>query len=99
MITRRRFIERLGLGAGAAMLGPMAGGLFDEAMGQTAARKRTVIFIGGNGIHPQLLFTPPEIAAMDSKLEKPLTATSYGWPAFLKKAEKHRSRMLLIDEA
>ena len=49
------------------------------------------------GISPGMLFTPPEVRAMDDKLGKPVTTTEFTLPAMLKKAERHQKRMLLLD--
>ena len=50
MIRRRTFLERLGLGAGAFLLGPSLDKLVREAHGQTP-RKRLVLMVQGNGMN------------------------------------------------
>jgi hypothetical protein len=58
MIRRRTFLERLGLGAGALLLGPSIDRLVRQAHGQTRRRRRFVLMIQGNGMeHTE--FTPP----------------------------------------
>jgi hypothetical protein len=49
LIGRRNFLEGLGLGAGAHLLGSMFRTMLPEALGQTPARKTFVVFTSGNG--------------------------------------------------
>jgi hypothetical protein len=91
MQTRRRFLERLGLGAGACVLSPVLDTLIAEAQGQPVVRRRALFVVVGNGIRYDN-FIPPELRQGDA-----LESTSFTWPAMLKSLEAHRSRALLID--
>jgi hypothetical protein len=97
-LSRRRFVERLGLGAGACLLSPIAGTLFGEAQGwaQAGQRKRAVFFMIGDSLHYQYNFTPPEFAGAinDPVMDAP---ASYTWPASFKALEPLRKRVMLID--
>ncbi len=103
-VSRRSFIERLGLGAGAVLLSPIASALVSEARGQVNDRKIAFFMLSGNGIHPDWLFTPKEFAArsqpddvltvQSTLLDAPKTFTL---PPMFKAMEAYRSRMLLID--
>lgn len=97
--SRRSFLEKVGLGAGAALLGPIAQGLVSEALGQTPGRKRAIFFLHGNGLHYDWNFTPPEIRARDPKLQAPVLdgGGAFTWPGMLKNLEAQRARMLLVD--
>lgn len=105
-ISRRSFVEKLGLGAGAVLLSPIASALVQEARGQAVDRKVVVFMLAGNGIHPDWCFTPvefkppgvgPEGTQYEVKtplLDAPLT---YTLPPMWKAMEPYRNRMLLID--
>lgn len=97
--SRRSFLEKAGLGAGGALLGPIAQSLVAEAMGQPMVRKRAILFLCGNGLHYDWNFTPPEIRARDPKLDMAIMdgPTDYGWPGMLRNLAAHRRRMLLVD--
>jgi hypothetical protein len=96
--TRRSFIEKLGLGAGAALLAPIAQGIFDEAQGlaQVGTRKRVLFYMVGNAISLRCsTFVPPELrTAGGATLTQ---STQYTWGAMLKNLEPYRDRMLLVD--
>lgn len=93
--TRRSFIERLGLGAGACLLAPIAQTLVFEARGHAAVgdRKRAVFFLLGDCFHPNNL-APPQFSNLDMPVEG---ATNFTMPASFKALEPLRSRVLLID--
>jgi hypothetical protein len=97
-LTRRRFVERLGLGAGAPLLAPIAQTLFAEAQGwaQTQQRKRAVFFLIGDSLHYKYNFAPPEFAA---DLAAPVmnAPTGYTWPESFKSLEPLRGRTMLVD--
>lgn len=93
--SRRRFLSRLGLGAGAGLLGPIVEGLVSEAQGQTSKRKRVVFFITGNGIKNEN-FLPTEVRSNSADTLLP-GRTDYTWPTMFKALEPYRSRMLLVD--
>jgi hypothetical protein len=97
MTSRRSFLEKLALGAGAGLLGPIATTLVDEARGlaQVQARKRAAFFLVGNGISIRCSsFVPPEHKTGGSTL---VQSTQFTWGAMLKSLEPYRSRMLLVD--
>jgi hypothetical protein len=97
-LRRRTFLERLGLGAGAALLGPVAQSLVSEARGQTVDRRRAIFFLHGNGLSYSASFTPPEFAA-GGKYDYPVLdgPKEYTWPSMLRSLERYRARMLLVD--
>lgn len=97
-LCRRSFLERLGLGAGTILLGPVAQSLVSEARGQTVDRRRAIFFVHGNGLSYNASFTPPEMAR-DGNHGYPVLdgPRDYTWPAMLKSMERYRSRMLLVD--
>lgn len=100
VFLRRTFLERLGLGVGAAILSPIAQTLVKEARGQTSTRKIAVFVLHAHGMNYDFSFTPPEFKRPDDKahtwavLDGP---KNYTWPGMLKTLERHRSRMLLLD--
>jgi hypothetical protein len=94
-LTRRRFVERLGLGAGATLLGPLAGGLYGRAMGQQAPKK-VVVLIAGNGLSSTFI-CPAEVAAQDPGQSKPLSTRSFTLPPAVANLAKYRDRLLIID--
>lgn len=95
--SRRRFIERMGLGAGALVLAPIANSLIAEAQGQPLQVSRAVFCLVGNGI-TNYNFTPAGIdqGTQDEWSEVPATS-SFAWPRMLRSLEARRSRMLLLD--
>lgn len=99
MITRRTFLERLGLGAGATVLAPVAATLFDEAMGhaQVADRKRVVFFMVGNAISLSCSsFVPPELKGMSGNSSL-VSSTSFTWGRMVQNLTPLRNKTLLID--
>jgi hypothetical protein len=52
--SRRRFLTSLGLGAGAALLGPIATGLHRRAYGAEPTRKKNIVFIAMSAGLPDL---------------------------------------------
>ncbi|MEM6956273.1 MAG: DUF1552 domain-containing protein [Myxococcota bacterium] len=82
-MMRRRFLQSLGLGAGAAVLMPVARTLIDEADGQASERKRALIFV--NGVMNERLWTPE--ASLDQ-----LFASDW-----LEPLADRRSEMRLLD--
>jgi hypothetical protein len=99
-ISRRSFVEKLGLGLGAALLSPIAETLVNEARGQAAERKIAFFILAANGLHYQWNFTPPEFPTPDNSdvwtpvLDGP---TRYTMPPSVRPLEPYRSRMLLLD--
>lgn len=61
--TRRRFLETLGLGAGAGLLMPFVRGAAAQEAGQIP--RRVVFVITGNGLHGRPLISPLARAALD----------------------------------
>ncbi len=105
-ISRRSFVERLGLGAGAVLLSPIANMLISEARGQVVERKIAVFMLAGNGIHPDWIFTPvefkpPGVGSEGTQYDVKSTLldapTTFTLPPMFKALEAYRSRMLLID--
>ncbi len=94
-LLRRSFLARLGLGAGATILGPLAANLTSEARGEVKERKIAVVFIQGNGIEPSLTsFIPTEFRGNTTAVagEKNFT-----WPDCLAPLAPYRDRTLLVD--
>lgn len=58
--SRRSFVEKFGLGMGAALLAPLAKTLVKEAQGQATDRKIAMFWFAANGINPYWVFTPKE---------------------------------------
>lgn len=65
LIPRRRFLQTLGLGAGAGMLGPF----FRRAMAQQAPAPRVVFVVMGNGIQAHTLLSPLAAAAAADRVD------------------------------
>jgi hypothetical protein len=98
-LSRRSFVQKLALGAGATLLNPIARTLVAEAQGQVRERKIAIFFLVGNGIHHDWNFTPPEFASSDAKkfpavLDGPRTFT---WPDMFAGLGRHKAQTLLID--
>jgi len=68
MFSRRSFVEKLGLGMGAALLAPLAKNFISEAQGQATDRKIAVFTTVANGMNPYWTVTPPEF--MESNADK-----------------------------
>jgi hypothetical protein len=97
LTSRRSFLEKLGLGAGAVLLGNVAEGLVREARGATAARKRIVFFLTSNGTAPYY-FTPPGIDSGADETWSAVPGTKdYTWPAMVQALAPLRQQMLLVD--
>ncbi len=98
-ISRRSFIEKLGLGAGAVILSPIANTLVSEARGAVAARKIAIFFVHGNGLLPDHNLVPKEVKAMDPTCKKTLLpgVKDFTLPDMMKNLEPFKDRMLLID--
>jgi hypothetical protein len=94
MFNRRRFIERLGLGAGATLLAPLARTLVGQAFGETATRKRAVFLLASNGLPPGV-FTPPGIPVATTAILPGVR--DFALPPMWKPLEPHRDRLLLIE--
>lgn len=96
--TRRSFLERLGLGAGRILLAPVALDLVREAYGAEPARKRAVFFLASNGLHHEMVFTPPEFR-QDSELAAPVLdgPRTFTWPEAFAPLAPYRHRSLLVD--
>lgn len=60
--SRRSFVEKLGLGLGAALLAPLASNIIKEAQGQSPQRRIAMFWLACNGMHPYWVFTPPQFA-------------------------------------
>ncbi len=95
--SRRTFIRRMGLGAGALVLAPIAHTLIAEAQGQALNPKRAIFCLVGNGL-TTYNFTPSGIDQGDARDWSDVPArTDFAWPRMLRSLEAYRSRMLLVD--
>ena len=63
VMHRRSFVQRLGLGMGATVLGPLVSGLVREAQGQVAKRRRLLMVLDGNGFDYKRCFIPSGMEA------------------------------------
>ncbi|MDX2022800.1 MAG: DUF1552 domain-containing protein [Deltaproteobacteria bacterium] len=103
--TRRSLLERLGFGAGAALLAPITQSLLSQAQGATQTRKCAVFALCGNGLHATWNFLPQEFNKYEAtekyfntKWDMRLPGTTtYTLPTFLEPVKRWRDRMLLID--
>ncbi len=105
--SRRRFIERLGLGAGAALLTPIADTLVSRALGQPRIRPRIVLFVAGGGIGA--LFSgdrgiiPPGVDPGDrgggDRSWSPILdgPTDFPWPSMFEALAPFRSQAVIVD--
>jgi len=96
--SRRSFIEKLGLGAGAALLSPIAATLVSEAQGlaQVGTRKRIAFFLVGNGISIRCSsFVPPEFKTGGGATL--ISSNQYTAGAMVKNLEPFRGKTLLLD--
>ncbi len=55
---RRSFVQKMGLGMGASLLGPLAKNLIREAQGQANGRRIFIYWAAPNGINPGYIFSP-----------------------------------------
>jgi len=96
--NRRKFLAQLSLGAGAALLDPVAATLVSEAHGQAIQRKLFVIFLMGNGIRATNVFTPGGVSPGTTDSWDAVAPTKdYQWPAMVQALAPYREKMLLID--
>lgn len=96
VVSRRSFVEKLGLGVGGILLSPIAQSLVNEAKGQPDLRKRFMVMIMGSGIHWDWVFAPPEFRG--GMIDQPVMgSTSFTLPAFISPLAKYRNRLLLVD--
>jgi hypothetical protein len=96
VISRRTFVERLGLGAGAALLGPIAQTLFAEAQGwaQVGRRKRAAFFVLGDSF-----LSPLAAPAEYSNLAEPVLdgPTKFTLPTSMTPLSAVRDRIMIVD--
>jgi hypothetical protein len=99
--SRRSFVEKLGLGAGAALLAPIGQSLLREAHGQSAERKAASFWMVANGMHWRYVFPPPEFRenGEDAGVRMPVLngPTTFTMPASFQPLSPYRDRMLLMD--
>ncbi len=98
--SRRSFVQRIGLGMGAAMLGPLAKNLIREAQGQAAGRKIAMFWFTPNGIHTNWVFSPPEFKEKNNEGGRPENDTIINSSAFtLPEAFSplNKSQVLMLD--
>jgi hypothetical protein len=96
-ISRRGFVERLSLGAGALFLAPIARTLVREAHGQTSARKRLLFVIEGNGWNASDAFSPPDFQLPKSIPSNITQSTTFMMPPSVQSLARYRNRMLFVD--
>jgi hypothetical protein len=102
-ISRRTFVEKLGLGLGATLLSPVAQTLVNEARGQASNRKIAFFWYTAEGLQLDLVFTPADFrpARLPSNKDKWVAVldgpTKYAWPDCFKALEPYRDRALLLD--
>ena len=100
MIRRRTFLERLGLGAGAFLLGPSLDKLVREAHGQVP-RKRLVLMVQGNGMNYHD-YAPPGHKPKELTARKVSDQSLYSGPVtalpnMFKGLENHMQDLLFVD--
>jgi hypothetical protein len=97
-MQRRRFLQRLGLSAGAALLTPMVSSLVREAHGLEPQRKRIVLVVEGNGFDGYDCFPPPEVRPLsDWPAPVTLQSSQFTLPRSLTALQKYKDRMLMIQ--
>jgi hypothetical protein len=96
VIHRRSFLERLGLGVGAALFSPIAQTLVQEAHGQVAPRKIWGLYMWDHGwLYPN--YTPQGGVERPGRKAPPVVSTISGLPAALAPLDKYRNKMLFLD--
>jgi hypothetical protein len=100
-IHRRTFIERLGLGAGAALLGPTIKSAVSQAQGQVVRRKRLFLMVQGNGMD-YTMFAPPGLKPgdLDAKIGKDKLFIAEGVTAqaqMFTPLAPYKDRLLYVD--
>ena len=93
MITRRRFVERLGLGAGAALLSPLVHRLVAEAGDDLVLPRRVVFVVEGCGMDYRH-FTPAGILGRDPAVT--VDTADFALRPMMAGLERYRDRTLLI---
>lgn len=73
--SRRSFVEKMGLGVGAALLTPLARNLIREAQGQAVNRQIAMFWLGANGINPNWVFQPNEFKDPSADGQEPAPAS------------------------
>lgn len=98
VVSRRSFIEKLSLGAGAAVLSPLVGRLVREARGATPARKRFIVVTYPNGGYWSRL-VPREFAlSLREWQNDPFeNGTRFTLPDVYAPFEPFRSKMVMVD--
>lgn len=108
IIHRRSFLERLGLGFGAALLGPIATTLVNEARGAVTPRKRVIFVLNSNGFLPYTsmqtkfdwydpIAKPPGVPSGDRDAQNTAGVRDFPMPGFLQPLTPYRDRLLLLD--
>jgi hypothetical protein len=85
--TRRKFLNSLGLGAGAFFLNPFVSRIVAEAQGAPTTTKRLVLFTQGNGMD-----TYAQALRENSPIDFPLKGTIF------EPLEKYKSKLLVIGQ-
>jgi len=100
--SRRSFVQKMGLGMGASLLGPLANNLIREAQGQASGRRVFLYFSAPNGINPGYIFSPggalQDTNMMNEGIPSPTKAvntTDFMLPEAFSTLDK--SQVLMID--
>jgi hypothetical protein len=99
-VSRRSFLEKLSLGAGAVVLSPMVRSLVAEAQGTPAARKRFIVVsfsngaFGRNWIPREHAPNPRDTTTLE---ESALSTRDHTLPEILEPLAPLRGKMLLLD--
>ena len=102
-VSRRRFLRGLGLGAGAAVLGPIASGLYQRAMGQqTTTQRLLVVVVSGfpkRGATGKLLPSGPNLEWSNRypAYWGGADTTNFSWPSTLPGLAPFRDHSVIVD--
>ncbi|MDX2055518.1 MAG: DUF1552 domain-containing protein [Polyangiaceae bacterium] len=104
--SRRSFVQKMGFGAGAALLAPLAKNILKEANGQAVGRQVAMFYFACGGLNPYWVFTPPEFAedltGVDPQLPAPIQgalvdSAAFTLPPAFAPLQAYRSQLLLVD--
>jgi hypothetical protein len=98
VMHRRSFVQRLGLGVGATVLGPLVSGLVREAQGQVTKRRRLLMLLDGNGFDYKRCFVPSGLDAQANG-NAYFETKSFSLPPAMAALAPYRNRMLAIGGA
>jgi hypothetical protein len=95
-LSRRSFLERLSLGAGAVVLAPLVHAVQAHAAGSPLSRKRFLLVTFCNGMEYKT-FAPAEYRGKTMFSSELVNTSTFTWPEKLAALAKWRERSLLID--